>query len=822
MKKNISINISGIIFHIEEDGYDRFKKYLDSINRYFASYEDSEEIIADIESRIAELFLEKLGESKQVISNEDVDDLMSTMGQISDFEAMEEEADFATSSNTNTKEEKKQEKKSEKKRTTNRSEYKPRRLERDTNNQLIGGVASGLAHYFNIDSIWVRVLFIIFFPTSISLFVYVIMWAVLPGNDNLVIDENVKKLYRDPDDRVLGGVASGLAKYFRTQAIAIRVIFILLTIGGGTGLLAYIILWIIAPKANSITDKMQMKGQKVTLSNIDSNIKQTKEENLNPKDENTFTTVLLFPFRLVGKIFSALGKAFAPLMLFIASAIRIFTGGIVVIVGLSVMFSLLVTAGVLMGLYNGDWFFHGDEFTYFPYEVFTNTFPELGILFVLTAIFIPFLYVFIAGITIIAKRRVMSSSAGWSILGIWMIAVVGSFALIPNVIRDFRDEGYHEEIEAVNIQADTLLLDINVITNRGFDSRRYRNDMQYEWESEFTDLDLIASRDGEFSIKKRFHARGRNPRDAEMNAQDVSYDYRVDGSTITFDSELTFDDRAEFRFQEADITLYIPKNIPFKLERDMSLILHHFSYRYSWFEIYRNTWMFNDNGRLECLSCEEPANNDRRSTRSNTYSRSLNVEAFTTVEIWENMSAVLSIGDEFAVSIEGPQSKVDRVLGSVSNNKLSIDEDGTGGDWSNVTVYITAPSVETITLNNGAKLSMDAEGQSFLEVKTNDDSRFSLDGSINKLKLDIRDDSRVDMSANIDKLEVNLEKKARLYAYEAIIREADVESSSETRVRINVSDYLKVQALGFSSIRYKGNPEVDIVEEGNSATISKY
>lgn len=819
MKKNISINISGIIFHIEEDGYDRFKKYLDSINRYFASYEDSEEIIADIESRIAELFLEKLDDGKQVISNEDVDELISTMGQISDFEAMEEEDDFAKEEPVSSKKEKTQQKTQSKKRASQREQEGPRRFQRDTSNQLLGGVAAGAAHYLKIDQIWIRVLAIITIP--ISPIVYLFLWIAIPGNDNLVEHESVKKLYRNPDDRVLGGVSSGLANYFKTDSIVLRIAFIIFTVAGGAGVLAYIVLWIITPKANSITDKMQMKGQKVTLSNIDSSIKKTKEENLNPKDENTFTTILLFPFRLIGRIFSALGKAFAPLMLFIAAVIRVFTGGIVVIVGLSVMFSILVTAGVLTGLYNGDWFFNGDEFNYFPFEVFTNTFPELGVLFVLTAIFIPFLYVLFAGITIIAKRRVMSSSVGWSILGIWMISVVGSFALIPNVIRDFRDEGSYEVSDVLEIEADTLLLDINIITNRGFDSRRYRNDYQYEWESEFTDLDLVASRDGEFSIKKRFHARGRNPRDAEMNAQEVTYDYSVVGSKITFDSELVFKPRAEFRFQEVDLTFYIPKNVPFQLERDMSLILHHFSYKYTWYEIYRNTWMFNDNGRLECLTCDD----DRAGTPRNSeddYQKSLNVEAFSSIEIWENMEAVLTIGEQYAVTLEGPQSKVDRVLGSVTDNKLNIDEDGSGGDWSRVKVFITAPDIDFISLKNGASLTMEANGQQTLDVKTYDDSRFSLDGELNNLMLSISDNSRVDMSAETERLEAIIIGKGRLYGYEADMREVTLTTKSEARARVNVKEYLRISASGFSSIRYKGSPEINIIEESNSATISKY
>ena len=94
MKKNISINISGIIFHVEEDGYERLQNYLESIGRYFATFEDSKEIIADIENRIAEIFLSKLNDGKQVINAEDIDGLIATMGTISDFEAIEQESTF--------------------------------------------------------------------------------------------------------------------------------------------------------------------------------------------------------------------------------------------------------------------------------------------------------------------------------------------------------------------------------------------------------------------------------------------------------------------------------------------------------------------------------------------------------------------------------------------------------------------------------------------------------------------------------------------------------------------------------------------------------
>ncbi|MFY0594709.1 PspC domain-containing protein [Roseivirga sp.] len=830
MKKNISINISGIIFHIEEDGYERFKKYLDSINRYFASYEDSEEIVADIESRIAELFLEKLDDGKQVISIEDVDVLINTMGQISDFEAMEEEADFSkqepVSDNAQT-EEKEKSKKEKKRKTTNQNSTTPppRRLQRDSQNQVLGGVAAGLAHYFKTDPIWTRGAFIVFTLTGLSPLVYIIMWIAIPANDALVEQTTVKKLYRNPDERVLGGVASGLANYFKVDSIGVRIAFILLTFAG-IGILTYIVLWIICPKANSITDKMQMKGEKVTLSNIDSSIKQNKEEELNPKGENAFTTILLFPFRLIGKVFSLTGKVLAPLFQFIGAAIRVFTGGVIAITGISVMFSLLVTAGVVLGLYNGDWFIYGNEAEYFPYEVFTNTFPELGLLFVLIAIFIPFLYVFIAGITIIAKRKIMSGSVGWSILGIWMIAVIGTFAILPNIIRDFSEEGYYEEVEAVNIQADTLFIGINDFPAYEYDSRRsrrrFRTDDPNEWTTEFTDIDLEASKDDAYSLKKRFRARGRDPKDADFNAQDVTYGYKVEEDKILFDPQMRFKPRAEFRFQELDATFYIPKNVPFKISRELRDIVNRFSYRYTWRETYLNTWMFNDSGQLVCLTCDKDDYQSSSRYDNGDYSKTIAVDAFTGLDVWENMEVIITNSDSYELVLEGPRSKVEKVFVQVAGEELKIDEDGSGGDWSNVKVYIKCPPLKSIDLQNGATIKYAPKESGLLVLKMYDKSKADISGNLDELELYITDNSRIDLTATVKNMKASIIEKGRLYAYDSNVEEAEVSTSSEGRARLNVKGYLIAEAGGLSSIRYKGNPQLEIRDESRTATISKY
>ncbi len=833
MKKNISINISGIIFHIEEDGYDTLKRYLDSINTYFSSYEDSEEIIADIEGRIAEIFLAKLTDGNQVVSALDVSDLIKTMGNIADFEAIEEEGDFeaASSDKASTEEDskaKEDDPKSSFDKNASGTYVRPDKLYRDLNRKVLGGVAAGIGHYYNVDPLWIRVAlllfifsggFIILAPFSgIAFIAYFIMWAITPGREDLVEDKKLKKLYRDPDNSVLGGVASGLSKYFDIDPLVVRILFIVAFFGFGTGFLAYVILWIITPEASSITDKMQMEGQPVTLSNIESKVKKDKEEELVEKGEGAFTTVLLFPFRLVGKVFSGLSKALAPLMLFLVSIIRVFTGSIIAIVGISVMFAMLVTAGVFLGIYSdgADWYRWGD-WGYLPYEIVHDTVPGIGIAFLLIAIFIPFLYVFIAGITIIAKRKIMSSSVGWSILGIWLIAIVGTTATLPNVVRDFRDEGVYRDSEILAVTGDTIVLNINTDYRSNRNDRFYRDFSTNDFD--LIDLDIRMSSNDEFKLDKRIYSRGRTVRDAELNAQMINYDLNIREGSIEFDTHYTFDRNGKFRAQELDMTLYIPKNQPFQIKRGMRDIMRYFSRRYDWWEIYRNTWVFTDNG-LECLSCEddEPVSYNRN---SNDYLRQMDLDFFDDVEINNDFDVSIIAGDDHEISIQGPEYKVRDVDVNVIGGQLEIDYDGEL-DRDEIFVTITTPQFKSLDVQDETSVDVSGFNDIDLTVKTYDDSSINLDGNLNQLSLYLTDDSRFTLSGNVEDLRASLIENSRLYAFDAEAISAEVGTNAESRARVNVSDYLKAVAKGFSSIRYKGNPKLDVIDRGRSANISAY
>jgi phage shock protein PspC (stress-responsive transcriptional regulator) len=283
MKRNISINISGIIFHIEEDGYDPLRNYLDSINGYFGSFQDSSEILADIESRIAELFLSKLNDGKQVITLEDVQSLVATMGNVSDFKAAEEQE-------ANDGEQPKAERSGEESTFRNTASTANKKLYRDGKRKVLGGVCSGLGYYFNIDPVWPRVLFALLAIASYGglILAYIIFWIVIPSSDELEEETTIKKMYRDPEKKVLGGVAGGIAAFFGADVTVTRLLFVVLGFIGGLGFLLYIILWIALPEAKTITEKMEMQGEPVTLSNIESTVKK----NLNEKDQEESTLVL--------------------------------------------------------------------------------------------------------------------------------------------------------------------------------------------------------------------------------------------------------------------------------------------------------------------------------------------------------------------------------------------------------------------------------------------------------------------------------------------------------------------------------------------------
>ncbi|HOK25301.1 MAG TPA: PspC domain-containing protein [Bacteroidales bacterium] len=193
MKITLSVNLGGYSFNIDEDAYEELSRYLKSLESSFASEKSASEIMSDIEDRIAELFREKISGYKQVITIEDVREVISILGRPEDF-AFEGEGTGSS---------------------------------RDDSSRY-----SGRSH----------------------------------------------RMYRDPDNRILGGVCAGIGAYWRIEPWIIRIIFLALMFAGGFGLLIYIILWIVLPEARTIAQKIEMRGEPVNIQSIKEAVKREFEQ----------------------------------------------------------------------------------------------------------------------------------------------------------------------------------------------------------------------------------------------------------------------------------------------------------------------------------------------------------------------------------------------------------------------------------------------------------------------------------------------------------------------------------------------------------------
>lgn len=171
MKKTVNVNLAGTFFHIDEDAYGKLTRYLDAIKKSMLDPQGSDEIIQDIEARIAELFSEKIESSTQVISIKELDEVISVMGQPEDY--MVDEEIFEDNG-------------FESKRKTRRSSSSSRKLFRDIDDKFISGVSSGLGHYLGIDTIWIRLLWVILILVGFGspILIYILLWIIVPAAES--------------------------------------------------------------------------------------------------------------------------------------------------------------------------------------------------------------------------------------------------------------------------------------------------------------------------------------------------------------------------------------------------------------------------------------------------------------------------------------------------------------------------------------------------------------------------------------------------------------------------------------------------------------
>jgi phage shock protein PspC (stress-responsive transcriptional regulator) len=321
MKKTISISLAGTLFWIEEDAYQTLEHYIKEIKAHFAKEPECDEIVSDIESRIAEQFLES---KKKIISSQEVSAMVASMGDFGSTEETSEPKKEGVFSST-----------------TNKSE---------------------------------------------------------------------KHLFRNPDDKVIGGVASGIGAYLGVDVVWVRAVFIALIFLNGIGFFLYLFFWISMPEAKSASERLEMKGAPVTLATISERVKERVEEVREDKD-GTLRRIVQLPLEGLRTIIRFISHTLFPILRkIIGILISLFAAITLLALSIAFGFAILNTSENIIG---------------FPIHSFAPT--SIIILFLFAAyfsLFVPLLFISFLGTSLTAGKSTVRMNTAASFLGFWFIALL--------------------------------------------------------------------------------------------------------------------------------------------------------------------------------------------------------------------------------------------------------------------------------------------------------------------------------------------------------------------------------------------------------------
>ncbi len=782
MKKNISINISGIIFHIEEDGYEILRKYLDSVNKYFGSFEDSAEILADIESRIAEIFLARLNEGKQVITAEDVSALIATMGSVSDFKAAEEqEATTGEPAQDSSKP------------SSPSRPPEPRKLVRDQNRKILGGVCAGLGHYFSVDPVWPRLLLALLTigTSGVFLLIYIVMWIVLPAAE--LEEDAVKKMYRDPDKKVLGGVASGIAAFFNSDLTLIRFLFVISAFFG-FGIVIYIVLWIVLPEAKTITEKMKMQGEPVTLSNIESSVKKGMNEK-ETAEESLLTKIILLPFRAIAALFQLI----SPILRTLVDVIRVAIGIVVSLTGLLLILVFLFAFGVLAGIMSppdlhlfSDWYISSPNV---PLNAIRNSFPTWIIFVAFFTVFIPSLFAMLLGSSIIARRIVFNATTGWSLFVAFFVCVaVLSFSL-PQLIFGFKEQGEYKTEQTFDTDGKIPVFQIN---ETGMDDYNV------------TSLYLRGHEAKDIRVIKRFESQGYSRKVAAENAQMVDFAIVQTDSLVRFDSNISFKKDAKFRAQRLDVDVYIPFDQSVVIEGGLWRIIDNqdiFDFTHNnesqTIRITKDGW--------NCITCQQSSREAPLDIQDQ-----YGLVDFTSIDLQGLFDARIEKGDSFAVEVDGMEDERKRYDVYVNGQTLVIDyQDNRKNFWKReflgdqkMKIRIVMPELRELEVMGAGKLTFRGFDEQEVDIKLTGAVIGVGSISADRLTVALTGASFLDLTGSGRFLDADITGASGLRAYGYDVAHCIVEAHGASLAKVNVSETLEIRKGIASSVSHRGDAEV--------------
>ncbi len=852
MKKNISINLQGLIFHIEEDGYEQLRQYLAAIKTYFSNYAGHEEIVADIEGRIAEVFSGKLNPGKQVITQEDVQALITQMGSVQDFASIEEEEDLnqpysTTQNTTGTYSQTASGTTTEETKTGPIPNTGPKRLYRDLNRKVISGVSAGFANYLGIDAIWIRLVFVFFFLLGVFTagvsagfvgFIYVLCWIALPKSYTLG-EVNARKLFRDSLDKKLGGVCSGLSLYFGMDVGVVRLIFLLSVLFGGLGIPIYIVLWLVVPLATSITDRVQMQGNPITLSGIEESLKNNLRMSDDNGQESNLARVLLFPVRLVAQVLEVISKALKPLVSFLGSAIRIFAGIILLIISLSFIFALFVGLGAGSGLISEQYIF-GDFDG--PMQLFARDFPGYGMVAGFLAGLIPSLFLLMIAVGLLTKRFFLKPLVGWSLFAVWVVCLFIMGSAIFVFQQNFNERGEYITERTFSTGAlPTVQLNAR---NASSPAQRWINEVEFS-----------SINNPNIRVVQEFRAKGRTEDQAIQNAKMLDYRIQQRDSTLIFDRQARINQNGAFRDQELSLKIYLPQNKKFRLNQEFVYMASNYfdkDYDFEKINLRKSTWEFRDD-KFTCATCpvkvaEEHQEEEQDETSDidiadvditvldgdlmadwNEYGpeeKTFDFKDFDAVQVGGAYHVRMKKGDNFEVRARGDQQGINNLRAKQNGSTLELESEENFWDFTkdnreNVLIEITMPNLKSVDLSGAVKSEISGFDEDKCEISQSGAVQTNIGINANRLELDLSGAAKTTLAGRTDELQLSATGACNVQAGSFRAKSADINLSGASKASVFVTDKLSADASGVSTVNYSGNPRNVTTDVSGASKVRK-
>jgi phage shock protein PspC (stress-responsive transcriptional regulator) len=535
MKKTLTINISGIVFHIEEDAYEILNRYLTEIKNAFGATMDAEEILADIEARISELLKERTSDYKQVILVSDVEEIQKIMGRSEDFGSDNSAQD---------------------------------------------------------------------------------------GQYEHKTDKIKRRLYRNPDDKIIGGVGGGLAAYFDIDAVWVRIILFLLIFLGGISVWVYIILWIVMPLAKTTSEKLAMRGEAANITGIFKSVKEEAGEIRNKYKAKEYGETVRSNFT---GAFNALINIAARL----AGLFLLFAGIVLMIV--------FVTSLMGISLVASD-----NELSNWKSVIFGSaSYYSLGILGYILVFGIPMLMLIYTGAKLLFR---LSYSNRWIILTMGIAWIAGLFIAVFVAIvtlRDYREVAKSKETIVLETTSDTLFIKMNPVSET-LDRLQPENSDELETALNlrgnnyhfgvsgnylsilgFPVLDVVENNSNRVDLVINKSARGRTKKEASENTQNISYHYNLSSKTLYFDEIFNVEKGYKFRAQKLELKLKVPEGMLIYFDYGMSDFLNDVDNSSNvWSGKMTGRYWKMTGGRLQCIDCEGLDEEETISEDSNKQQRS--------------------------------------------------------------------------------------------------------------------------------------------------------------------------------------------------------